>query len=64
MGNSISSLILLATIMWAYLLMSANKSKIAAGQISDAPLTGGKKAQVWVLAILNPLFTDLIFYFG
>jgi ankyrin repeat protein len=54
-------LIVVGTSIW---LLNTRKSMVAAGELSELPLTRTEKAWTWVLCFLNPLITGGILYYG
>jgi hypothetical protein len=60
----ISVIVGLISIAGAMFLVRETKAKIPHGQTSQEPLTKNEKIKVWILAILNPVLTGAILYFG
>jgi hypothetical protein len=48
----------------AIILLKKIKEKSLSGEISQEPLTKDEKNKVWILALLNPVWTGAILYFG
>jgi hypothetical protein len=44
--------------------MSIKKSRVPNGQIVSDPLTRMEKTIIWILALLNPVITGLVFEYG
>lgn len=68
MRNPILDLIMLVAattaIVGSYKLMKSAKSKLASEQISQDGLSHDEKNKVYALALLNPVWAGIIFYFG
>lgn len=54
----------LIAIIGSYKLMKQAKFQLQAGQVSQDSLTNNEKTQVYIYALLNPLFAGAIFYYG
>ena len=54
----------LISIIGSVIVMQGAKAKISSGQSSQDPLTKDERIKVWILAILNPVLTGAILYFG
>ena len=54
----------LISIIGSVSIIQGVKVKISQGQVSQDPLTRDEKIKVWILAILNPVLTGAILYFG
>ena len=54
----------LVSIIGSFTVMKKAKSKLESEQISQDFLTNDENKKVYILAILNPIWAGLIFYFG
>lgn len=52
------------SIIGSIIILKKAKAKLTSGQVSQEPLTNDERIRVWILAILNPIWTDVILYFG
>lgn len=52
------------SIIGSIIVMKRAKAKLTSGQVSQEPLTDDEKTKVWILALLNPIWTDIILYFS
>ena len=52
------------SIIGSIIIMKRAKAKLTPGQVSQEPLMDDEKTKVWILALLNPIWTDIILYFG
>ncbi|MCK4891628.1 MAG: hypothetical protein KAS78_03085 [Candidatus Pacebacteria bacterium] len=68
MNSPILDLIMLSggliSIIGSFSVMKKSKSKLEPEQTSQDPLTDDENKKVYILAILNPIWAGLIFYFG
>jgi len=60
----IISIFFCISLVGSIIVMKRVKAKISPGQISQEPLTKDEKIKIWILALLNPIWAGLIFYFG
>jgi len=58
------SIIFIAVLFIAIFQMNKVKKGIPDGQIVNNPLTRTEKSIVWVLCMLNPVFSGAVFYYG
>ena len=54
----------LLAVVWASGLMLARRKQAAETVAADRSLSGSETLQVWLVSLLNPLFSGAIFYFG
>ncbi len=52
------------SIIGSIIVMKRAKAKLTQEEVSQEPLTNDEKTKVWILALLNPIWTDVILYFG
>ena len=68
MNSSVLDLMMLIggliSIIGSFTMMKKAKSELEPEQISQDSLTDDENKKVYILAILNPIWAGLIFYFG
>jgi hypothetical protein len=57
-------ILFVAVLVVGFAVMTKAKSDVLPGTSSPLPLSSGERVIVWVLALLNPILTGLIFYYG
>ncbi|MCX6764231.1 MAG: hypothetical protein NTU58_00780 [Candidatus Nealsonbacteria bacterium] len=55
---------IVVSIIGSIIIMKRIKAKLAVGQVSQEPLTKDERIKIWILALFNPIWTDIILYFG
>ena len=55
---------IIISIIGSVIEMKKIKKKSTPEQLSQEPLTRDERIKVWVLALFNPVWTDIILYFG
>jgi len=63
-NDLIISVGMVISILGSVSVMKKAKEKTVDGQVSQESLTTNEKLKVWALALLNPIWTDIILYYG
>lgn len=57
-------IIFLVVLIVSLVVMMKAKKTVPDGSSATVPLTGNEKILIWILSLINPIITGLVFYYG